>query len=121
MENLPKLILLCEVLANNPLPGSIELVCRLLEALNEVTQGVPHVQADVVYLQQVLMSAVENAASRVEVHASQFPHCVHSRGSFSGKSKCHTKRNKGGCVGRAFERSIDRSESLLVHSRSSFP
>lgn len=56
-----------EVLGTRPLHGSLDLVSHLLETLNRVVQSVSPVQADVSYVEQLLMSAIENSASKIKV------------------------------------------------------
>lgn len=61
------LTLLAEILASITLPGSIELISRLLETLNAVVQYASTTQGDFSFLEQILMSAVENVADKVSV------------------------------------------------------
>ena len=58
--------LLSEVLASTPLPGSLELLGRLLETLGKVMQS-STAQDDLAYLQQLLMTAIENISGQIEV------------------------------------------------------
>lgn len=62
-----RLSLLVEVLGSKPLPGSMDLLSRLLETLSKVIQSAVPGQGDVAYVEQLLMSAIENAASKVTV------------------------------------------------------
>lgn len=64
---LPRLSLFVEVLGTRSLPGSLDLISHLLETLNRVVQSVSPAQADVSYVEQLLMSAVENSASKIKV------------------------------------------------------
>ena|SRR5260221_3969035 len=64
---LPRLALLAEILGTKSLPGSLELTTHLLETLNKVAQSLPAAQADVVYIQQLLMSAIESTSSKIKV------------------------------------------------------
>ncbi|KAF4568223.1 snoRNA-binding rRNA-processing protein utp10 [Pleurotus pulmonarius] len=57
--------LFVELLSARDLPASIDLISRLLEALNKVLQLVPSAQNDLSYVQQLLMSTVENVADKV--------------------------------------------------------
>ncbi|THU93396.1 hypothetical protein K435DRAFT_779869 [Dendrothele bispora CBS 962.96] len=59
------LSLLAEVLGSRPLPGSFDLISHLLETLNKVMQSVASPQADITFIEQSLMSAIENAAEKV--------------------------------------------------------
>ena len=63
----PSLVLLAEILAASSLPGSLDLISRLLDALNSVLHYEPPAQGDKSYIEQLLMSAVENAAQNVIV------------------------------------------------------
>jgi len=64
---LSELTLFAEILGSNPLPGSLELVSALLETLSKLLQIPPTSQADVNYAEQMLMSAIDNAASNISV------------------------------------------------------
>jgi U3 small nucleolar RNA-associated protein 10 len=61
------LVLLAEILAASSLPGSLDLISRLLDTLNSVLHYEPPAQGDKSYIEQLLMSAVENAAQNVIV------------------------------------------------------
>jgi U3 small nucleolar RNA-associated protein 10 len=63
----PSLALLAEILAASPLPGSIDLISRLLDTLNSVLHYELPAQGDKSYVEQLLMSAIENAAHKVIV------------------------------------------------------
>jgi hypothetical protein len=67
---LPRLALLTEILGTKSLPGSLELTTHLLETLNKVVQSLPAAQADVIYIQQLLMSAIESTSSKIKVRTS---------------------------------------------------
>jgi hypothetical protein len=49
------------------LPGSLDLIAHLLETLSKIVQTLPQTQADISYIEQLLMSAVESAASKINV------------------------------------------------------
>lgn len=49
------------------LPGSLDLIAHLLDTLSKIVQSLPQTQADVSYIEQLLMSAVESAASKINV------------------------------------------------------
>lgn len=66
-NTLPCLGLFVEVLGTRSLPGSLDLISNLLETLNRVLQSVTSAQTDINYVEQLLMSAIENAASKVKV------------------------------------------------------
>lgn len=56
--------MLAEVLAASALPGSLDLISRLLDTLNSLL----HYEAgDKSYVEQLLMAAIENAAESVVV------------------------------------------------------
>jgi U3 small nucleolar RNA-associated protein 10 len=55
-----RLSMLSEVLASRSLPGSLDLISHLLETLNKVMQSVASPQADVTFVEQSLISAIEN-------------------------------------------------------------
>lgn len=56
-----------EILGTKSLPGSLDLISHLLDTLSRVVQTLPPAQADVSYIEQLLMSAIESAASKVKV------------------------------------------------------
>ncbi|KAG5644278.1 hypothetical protein DXG03_008763 [Asterophora parasitica] len=60
-----RLSLFVEVLGAQSLPGSLDLISNLLETLNRVLQSVSSTQADASYIEQLLMSAIENAATKI--------------------------------------------------------
>jgi U3 small nucleolar RNA-associated protein 10 len=64
-----QLSFLSEILGTKALPGSIELISHLLQVLNSVVQALSPTEAEVNYTEQLLMSAVETAASGVSVGA----------------------------------------------------
>ena len=61
------LVLLAETISSRPLPGSVELASCLLETLNKVVHDASSSVTDKSYVEQLLMSAVENAATNVPV------------------------------------------------------
>lgn len=64
---MPQLSLLAEVLGTKDLPGSLDLVSALLEALSKLLQSTPASEADVNYVEQMLMSAIDSTASNILV------------------------------------------------------
>ncbi|KAF7373573.1 U3 small nucleolar RNA-associated protein 10 [Mycena sanguinolenta] len=64
-DSFPRLSLLAEVLASVPLPGSLDLVSRLLETLHNVVQSTTSTDVDISYIEQSLMSAVEHSAEKI--------------------------------------------------------
>jgi U3 small nucleolar RNA-associated protein 10 len=69
-DRLTSITLVSEVLSTIPLPASLELVSTLLETLSVVTQLASVAEGEAAYAQQLLMNAVEAAASPVLVSAS---------------------------------------------------
>jgi U3 small nucleolar RNA-associated protein 10 len=66
-DSLPRLALLAEILGSKSLPMSLELTTHLLETLNKVVQSLPAAQGDAIYIQQLLMSAIESTSSKIKV------------------------------------------------------
>ncbi|KAJ7222324.1 hypothetical protein GGX14DRAFT_663256 [Mycena pura] len=64
-DTFPRLSLLAEVLASIPLPGSLDFVSKLLEALHNVVQSTARTDVDINYIEQALMSAVEHSAEKI--------------------------------------------------------
>ncbi|OCH90866.1 hypothetical protein OBBRIDRAFT_729952 [Obba rivulosa] len=60
---LSTLSLLAEVLGSKPVPGSLELITCLLDTLSKVVHDTSAVAADKNYLEQILITAIENAVS----------------------------------------------------------
>ncbi|EEB87945.1 hypothetical protein MPER_14488, partial [Moniliophthora perniciosa FA553] len=61
-----RLGLLAEVMGTMSLPGSFELISHLLETLSKVMQFSNAARADVIFIEQSLMAAVDNAAGKVQ-------------------------------------------------------
>jgi U3 small nucleolar RNA-associated protein 10 len=68
-DTFPRLSLLAEILASVPLPGSLDLVSRLLETLHNVVQSNTSADVDMSYIEQSIMSAVEHSAEKITVCA----------------------------------------------------
>jgi U3 small nucleolar RNA-associated protein 10 len=66
-DNFDSLTLLAEVLAARDLPGSIDLITFLLETLAIVAHSDAPIGSDVVYVEQLLMTAVEASANKITV------------------------------------------------------
>ena len=64
------LIALAEVLGAKPLPGSSELVSTLLETLAKVINGGSMIPADKIYIEQLLLSAIDNSVTNISVSLS---------------------------------------------------
>ncbi|KAI0270487.1 hypothetical protein BC834DRAFT_967272 [Gloeopeniophorella convolvens] len=62
-ESLNSLAFLAEVLSGTQLPGDKDLVVCLLEVLGNVAHAEGQSPADVTYIEQLLMSSIENASS----------------------------------------------------------
>jgi U3 small nucleolar RNA-associated protein 10 len=71
-DRLTSITLVSEVLSTIPLPASLELVSTLLETLSVVTQLASVAEGEAAYAQQLLMNAVEAAASPVLVSVSVY-------------------------------------------------
>ncbi|KAF7321073.1 U3 small nucleolar RNA-associated protein 10 [Mycena chlorophos] len=76
-DTLPRLSLLAEVLASIPLPGSIDLVSRLLDTLHNVVQASTQSDIDISYIEQSLMSAVEHSAEKITDTTNLSPSTIH--------------------------------------------
>ncbi|THH26927.1 hypothetical protein EUX98_g7265 [Antrodiella citrinella] len=61
-DSLSSLSLLAEILGSQKLLGSVELISSLLETLTRVVHDAPPATGDQVFVEQVLMSALENVA-----------------------------------------------------------
>ncbi|KAF8889071.1 hypothetical protein BD779DRAFT_1714897 [Infundibulicybe gibba] len=58
------------------LPGSLELISHLLDTLHSVIQSVSSTHADVSYIEQLLMSAVESAANHIQDVSNLAPNTI---------------------------------------------
>ncbi|CCM00706.1 uncharacterized protein FIBRA_02746 [Fibroporia radiculosa] len=72
----PYLSLLAEVLAARPLPSSLELIACLLETLNKAAHDASVQPADRNYIEQLLMSAVDNAVGSIRADSDVPPNAV---------------------------------------------
>ena len=61
------LALLAEVLSGIPLPGDRDLISCLLETLNDVSRSEGRPTAGVAYIEQLLMSCIQNASGAAQV------------------------------------------------------
>jgi hypothetical protein len=61
------LTILVEVLGGKPLPGSSELVITLLDSLSKVINDGSVPATDKIYIEQLLLSALDNAVSNISV------------------------------------------------------
>lgn len=67
-----QLTLLTEILGTKSLPGSLDLVSALLDTLNKLIQSSSGSQADANYVEQMLMSAIDNAATNIPVRSNLY-------------------------------------------------
>ena len=67
-EGLSSLAILVEIIGVLQMPGSLELVSCLLETLNKITSSTPPDIADRQYVEQLIMSAVENVVQQFPVN-----------------------------------------------------
>ena len=68
--SIAKLTFFTEALNAVALPGSVDLISHLLQALSSVVQTFSSLQADVSYTEQLLMSAIDSVAGKVTVSRS---------------------------------------------------
>ena len=68
-EELTSLATLSEVIGSLEIPSSLELVSCLLETLNKITSHISPDVADRRYVEQLIMSAVENVVQNFPVSA----------------------------------------------------
>lgn len=61
------LTLLAELLGSKKLPGSVDLISALLDTLTKVVHDAPSTEGDKVFVEQVLMSALESVALNMPV------------------------------------------------------
>ncbi|KAK0200852.1 hypothetical protein DFS33DRAFT_1386800 [Desarmillaria ectypa] len=64
-ETLPKLSILAEVLATTSLPGSFDIIAAMVQALSSVIQSSSSDNVDISFIEQSMMSAIDNAADKV--------------------------------------------------------
>ncbi len=95
-DTITELSFLAEILGTKSLPGSLDLVSALLDTLSKLIQRESTSQADVNYVDQMLMSAIDNAASNILVRTfhKMLKRC---RRTSSGETKYHTKCYSPGC------------------------
>ena len=62
-----QITLLAEVLSSKELPGSLELVSTLLDSLSRIISFTASNRADLLYVEQLLMTCIESAASSIKV------------------------------------------------------
>ena len=71
-ESLESLAFLAEVLNGIPLPGDKDLISCLLETLSNVSHFEGRPTAGVAYIEQLLMSCIQNASAAAQVKFLSF-------------------------------------------------
>ncbi|KAK1226193.1 snoRNA-binding rRNA-processing protein utp10 [Marasmius sp. AFHP31] len=71
-----RLGLLAEVLGSISLPGSLDLISHLLETLSRVMQCESPARADVTFIQQSLMSAIDSTAEKIKEMSNLAPNAI---------------------------------------------
>lgn len=74
-ESLGSLAFLVEVLAGIPLPGDKDLISCLLETLSNLSHSEGRPTAGVAYIEQLLMSCIQNASAAAQVTFLPFQNC----------------------------------------------
>ncbi|KAK0447887.1 uncharacterized protein EV420DRAFT_1647628 [Desarmillaria tabescens] len=64
-ETLPQLSILAEVLATTSLPGSFDVIAAMVQALSSIIQSSSSDNVDISFIEQSMMSAIDNAADKV--------------------------------------------------------
>jgi U3 small nucleolar RNA-associated protein 10 len=111
------LTLLAEVLAMTTLPGSFELISQMLETLSRVIQRVPLTEVSSTCVEQLLMSAVDNSASKIvaSIHGISWQA---SADPSAGRPQCHSKPNTTGNISRSHQRCGKRLILVLAKTFS---
>ena len=73
VESLESLAFLVEALTGIPLPGDKDLISCLLETLSNVSRSEGRPTAGVAYIEQLLMSCIQNASAAAQVKFLPFP------------------------------------------------
>ncbi|EJD05052.1 uncharacterized protein FOMMEDRAFT_105292 [Fomitiporia mediterranea MF3/22] len=73
--SLSRLAFLAEILSSQKLPGSLDLVSALLDALSRVASSTA-ARADIIYAQQLLMTCLESAVSHIQELPTLSPNAV---------------------------------------------
>lgn len=71
-DSLESLAFLTEVLSGIPLPGDRDLITCLLETLSNVSHSEGRPTAGVAYIEQLLMSCIQNASAAAQVKFCRF-------------------------------------------------
>jgi hypothetical protein len=74
-ESLESLAFLVEILTGIPLPGDKDLISCLLETLNNLSHSEGQPTAGVAYVEQLLMSCIQNASAAAQVTFLPFQNC----------------------------------------------
>ncbi|KAG7447396.1 uncharacterized protein BT62DRAFT_967377 [Guyanagaster necrorhizus] len=64
-ETLPRLSILAEVLATASLPGSFDVIVAMVQALSSIIQSSSSDNVDISFIEQSMMSAIDNVADKV--------------------------------------------------------
>ncbi|KAK0237018.1 armadillo-type protein [Armillaria nabsnona] len=64
-ETLPRLSILAEVLATTSLPGSFDVIAAMVQALSSIIQSSSSDNVDISFVEQSMMSAIDNVADKV--------------------------------------------------------
>ncbi|KAK0476138.1 hypothetical protein IW261DRAFT_1643515 [Armillaria novae-zelandiae] len=64
-ETLPRLSILAEVLATTSLPGSFDVIVAMVQALSSIIQSSSSDNVDISFVEQSMMSAIDNVADKV--------------------------------------------------------
>jgi hypothetical protein len=74
-ESYESLAFLTEVFSGIPLPGDKDLISCLLETLSNVSHSEGRPTAGVAYIEQLLMSCIQNASAAAQVKFLSFHDC----------------------------------------------
>ena len=74
-DSLGSLAFLAEVLSGISLPGDRDLISCLLETLSDVSHSEGRPTAGVAYIEQLLMSCIQNASAAAQVRFLLFQSC----------------------------------------------
>lgn len=72
----PRITLLAEILSSKALPGSLELISSLLDSLSRIISFTALDRAELLYLEQLLMTCIESAASSIKELPNLSPNII---------------------------------------------
>ncbi|KAK0216141.1 armadillo-type protein [Armillaria fumosa] len=75
-ETLPRLSILAEVLATTSLPGSFDVIAAMVQALSSIIQSSSSDNVDISFVEQSMMSAIDNVADKVTEAPNVAPSAV---------------------------------------------